>query len=442
VRRICLTLPTNRACGAAIWAIAEEAAFAATRFGVEVYLLILDSSDEATVAAHRDLIARTPSAPDVVVVHLDEAAQRDFLDRVIRTAEVARPELIAELMLPADVSYGACTNRAFLIGSALGCESVHRRDSDSRYQVLNGAVVFPIEHELASLGRRAAEVADVVSEVALDARYADRTVVMAGASFVGELSVDVGEIRELDPGVYYDLVSLWAADGTSDEDKRQLVAESFTGAGTAPFTADHSTLTVVDPMRVDMCNVSFHGVHEEVPLPPACNTIGSDYFLLHLVHDTGLPGVLHNRHIVNFHTAERKSGAGFLAYHLRLAKFFLSMQYFHDIYGQLAALGDSLLDGQQRVSAERLATVVRDSTWVSDDANVARLESLDRSYRRLGGKFAGFADMLAARGEQLLAEARRDIEDYALLIDAWAPLVMASKTIGAPWSRQPAAVHV
>jgi hypothetical protein len=285
-------------------------------------------------------------------------------------------------------------------------------------------------------------VAGVVSEVALDTRYADRTVVMVGASFVGELSVDVGEIRDLDPEVYYDLVSLWAADGTSDEEKRQLVAESFTGAGTAAFTADHSLLTVVDPMRVDMCNVSFHRVHEEIPLPPACNTIGSDYFLLHLVHDTGLPGVLHNRHIVNFHTAERKSGAGFLAYHLRLVKFFLSMQYFHDIYGQLAALGDSLLDSQQRVSAARLVSVVRDSTWVSDEANVARLESLDRSYRRLGGKFAEFADVLAARGEQLLAEARCEVEDFALLIEAWAPLVTASKSVGAPRSRQPVAGHV
>ncbi|MGX1633651.1 DUF6271 family protein, partial [Streptomyces albidoflavus] len=41
-------------------------------------------------------------------------------------------------MLPGGLSYGACTNRAFLIAAALGCESVHRRDSDSRYQTLAG----------------------------------------------------------------------------------------------------------------------------------------------------------------------------------------------------------------------------------------------------------------------------------------------------------------
>ena len=70
-------------------------------------------------------------------------------------------------MLPAALSYGACTNRAFLIAVALGCESVHRRDSDSRYQVVNGQPVFPIHHELMSLGKRAADAAHSVSETAL-----------------------------------------------------------------------------------------------------------------------------------------------------------------------------------------------------------------------------------------------------------------------------------
>lgn len=68
---------------------------------------------------------------------------------------MSSPELMLDLMLPAGVSYGACTNRAFLIAAALGCDSVHRRDSDSTYQTLNGETVFPVHHELASLGKTA-----------------------------------------------------------------------------------------------------------------------------------------------------------------------------------------------------------------------------------------------------------------------------------------------
>ena len=430
MRRICLTLPTNRACAAMISAITEEASYAAEHFDVEVYLLVLDSSDEHAYAEHAKVIAKAPKTPDVVVLHLDETAQRHFLHQVIEHAGVAKPELIAELMLPADVSYGACTNRAFLISGALGCQSVHRRDSDSHYQVLEGAKVFPIHHELVSLGKRAADAAGGVSGTMLDPAHAGKPVVMVGGSFVGELSVDISEIHERDRDVYYDVVSLWAPGDASDAEKRDLVDQSFKGAGTDVFTHDHSTLTIVDPMRMDMCNIGFFQVHEDIPLPPATNTIGSDYFLIHVVRDSALPGVLHNRNIVNFHTDERKTDAGFIAYQLRLTKFFLSMLYFHFVYQEMAAAGGSLLDGQHRIRAAKILELVRESTWLSKEENVQRLDGLERAYRRLGGRYAAFADVLTSRRRVLLEEAQRDIEDFAVLIEAWESLVRASRAVG------------
>jgi hypothetical protein len=428
MRRICLTLPTNRPCAAAISAMTEEAAYAAEHFDVEAHLLILDSSDEHAFAEHAEVVAEAYWAPNVVVHHLGEAEQRDFLQQVIRRADVAKPDLMLDLMLPAGVSYGACTNRAFLLANALGCESVHRRDSDSNYQTLNGKPVFPIHHELLSLGKRASDAVNGVSETTLDPAHAHRPVVLVGSSFVGELSVDIGEIEQLDREVYYDIVSLWAPGEWSDEQKRELVDESFRGAGTALFAEDHSSLAVVDPMRIDMCNISFRReVYERVPLPPATDTIGSDYFLMHLIHDAKLPGVLHNRNIVNFYTAERRTDPGFMAYHLRFTKFFLSMLYFNFIYERMAAAGESLLDDQERVRAAAIVELARDSARLDRAENVRRLGSLDRSYRRLGGRYAEFADALAARGGRLLDEAQADIEDFALLTEAWEPLTRASR---------------
>lgn len=360
MRRICLTLPTNRACAETISAIGEEADYAAERFGVEVHLLILDSSGKQTFAEHAEVVAGARRAPNVITHHLDEAEQRDFLRRVIRRSGVFKPELMLDLMLPSGVSYGACTNRAFLIAAALGCRSVHRRDSDSTYQTLDGETVFPVHHELTSLGKTAADAADGVSETVLAPEHAAKPVVMVGSSFVGELSVDIGEISRLDSGIYHDVVSLWAPGHWPDEQKRELVEESFRGAGTDPFVRDHSTLTHVDPMRVDMCNISFlDEVYERVPLPPATDTIGSDYFLMHLVHDGTLPGVLHNRNIVNHYTAERRTDAGFMAYQLRLTKFFLSMLYFNLIYERMAAAGATLLDDDFHVRPEMVAELAR-----------------------------------------------------------------------------------
>lgn len=425
--KICLSLPTNRPCAAMISAIAEEAAYATRHFDVEVYLLILDSSDQHTYAEHAKVASQAQGTPNMVVLHLDETGQRNFLREVIKRAEVEKPDLLLDLMLPADVSYGACTNRAFLMASALGCESIHRRDSDSNYQELNGTAIFPIYHELTSLGKQSIDAANGVSESLLDPAHAHKPVVLVGSSFIGELSVDIGEIYRLDPDIYHDVVSLWVPSRSPAAEKRHLVDESFTGAGTDAFTRDRSTLTIVDPMRVDMCNISFYQVHEDMPLPPATNTIGSDYFLLHLVHNATLPGVLHNRNIVNFHTNERKTEAGFMAYQMRLTKFFLSMLYFHFIYERMAAAGESLLDDRHRVRASTVVDFVRESTELDKRENVQRLNSMDCAYRKLGGRYAAFADFLAPRRQRLLAEAQLDIEDFGLLIEAWEPLVNASK---------------
>ncbi|WP_335933584.1 DUF6271 family protein [Streptomyces sp. PTD5-9] len=431
MRRICLTLPTNRACPATISAVGEEADYAAAHFGVEVHLLILDSSDDEVFAGHARVVEESRRAPGVTVHHLSEVRQRDFLERVIRRSGVIKPDLVLDLMLPSGISYGACTNRAFLIAAALGCRSVHRRDSDSDYQLLDGRPVYPVHHELASLGKTAADAEGGVSETVLDPEDAGKPVAMVGGSFVGELSVDIGEIARLDRDVYHDVVSLWAPLDWPEERKRDLVEESFKGAGADPFVRDHSTLTHVDPMRVDMCNIAFlDEVYERVPLPPATDTIGSDYFLMHLVHDGTLPGVLHNRNIVNFYTPERRTDAGFMAYQLRFTKFFLSMLYLNFVYDRMAEAGASLLDERHRVRPAAVVDLVRRSTRLDREENVRRLAVIDRSYRRLGGRYEEFAASLAARGERLLEEAQEDMEDFAVLTEAWEPLIRASRTTG------------
>ncbi|MGW2638393.1 DUF6271 family protein [Streptomyces sp. NPDC001348] len=429
--RICLTLPTNRACAPTLAAVAAEAAHATRRLGAEVHLLVLDSCDGPTRSEHAGVLAGLPPVHGLTVHHLDEARQADFLRDVLHRARPADPERLLTLMLPAAVSYGACTNRAFLVASALGCRSVHRRDSDSAYQTTDGEPVFPVRHELPSLGMRAARAAARVSDTDLDPAHLHRPVSLAGASFIGEPSVDIGEIQRLDEDVHHEVVSLWAPGNWSEELKRDLVTESFKGAGTAPFTGDHSTLTLVDPMRVDMCNIALHhDVYERVPLPPATDTIGSDYFLLHLVRAATLPGILHNRHIVNFHTPERRTDSGFLAYQTRFVKFLLSMLHLHHVYDRMAAAGPALLDDRQHVRADVVVGLLRESTCLDPSENVWRLDRLDSAYRKLGGRYAAFADLLAARRERLLDEARRDVEDFALLTEAWPALVDAARESG------------
>jgi hypothetical protein len=183
-------------------------------------------------------------------------------------------------------------------------------------------------------------------------------------------------------------------------------------------------------MRVDMSNISYFQVHEDVPLPPMTDTIGSDYFHIHLVPDSTLPGVLHNRHVINYHTPDRKADEAFHIYHLRLVKFFLSMLYLHDIYARMGAAGERLLDADHRIRVPMLVDMVRASATQDTAPNFAKLAQLERAYRSVGGRYATFADGLTARYDRLVVEARQDIEEFALLIEVWGPLVRAAKASG------------
>jgi hypothetical protein len=141
-----------------------------------------------------------------------------------------------------------------------------------------------------------------------------------------------------------------------------------------------------------------------------------------------MPGVLHNRNIVNFYTPERRTESGFRHYQLRFTKFFLSMLYLHFVYQKMTDAGESLLDERGRVRASMVGEFVHESTALARDENVRRLESLDRAYRKLGGRYAAFADMIVPLRARLLDEAQQDMADFALLIESWDRLVQAGKT--------------
>ncbi|MGV9271371.1 DUF6271 family protein [Kitasatospora sp. NPDC003701] len=431
MQRVCLALPTMRPCPDTIVDLAEEAAYAVATFGVEVHLLVLDTTDAAAFAKNADAVASLTPTPGVFVHHLGNAQQREFLRRVIERSDAPDPELLLDLMLPQAVAYGSCVNRLFLGAAALGCTSAHLRNDDFDYQVVDGRKMFPIHQELLSIGRPAGEAVAGVTRSELDPADADKPVMLVSGSFIGELNVDIGEIHELDPAVYREVVRLWAPPVWSEEEKDAMVDVSFKGAGSEPFDTDDSALGVPDIWDVYMCNIALdHRAYEVLPLLPSTETIGSDYALLHALVHAKLPGVVHNRHIVNYYTPERRTGAGFISYQLRFVKFLLSMLYLYPVYGGMIDLGRGLLDERHGLKVEPILGLVRGSVDWDRAGNEHCLDVLDRSYRKLGGKYAELADVVAARRQQLLDEAREDAGRWAVLIGAWAGMATAARAEG------------
>ncbi|WP_031072888.1 DUF6271 family protein [Streptomyces sp. NRRL WC-3742] len=432
MQRVCLALPTMRPCPETIVELAEEAAYAVANFEVEVHLVVLDTTEGAEFARNADAVASLPSVPGVTVHHLGNEAQRAFLLRVARDSGAADPELLLELMLPENaVAYGSCVNRLFLAAAALGCTSTHLRNDDADFQVVDGQKMFSIHHELLSIGKPAGEAAGAVTRSELDPADVDTPVLLVSGAFIGELCVDISEIRELDPDIYREVVRLWAPPVWSDEEKDAMVELSFKGAGTAAFTTDESVLGVPDIWDVYMCNVAMdHRGYEVLPLLPSTETIGSDYALHHAMVHARMPGVVHNRHIVNYYTPERRTDDGFAAYQMRFVKFLLSMLYLYPVYGGMIDLGRSMMDEHHVLRAEPILDLVRGSLDWDRTGNEHCLDVLDRCYRKLGGRYADVADTVAGRRRQLLDEAQADAELWAVLIENWAPMVAAARAKG------------
>ena len=431
MQRVCLALPTMRACPGTVVDLAEEAAYAVATFGVEVHLLVLDTTEAAEFAKNADAVASLTPTPGVFVHHLGNAQQREFLLGVAERSGAADPELLLDLMLPQGVAYGSCVNRLFLAAAALGCTSAHLRNDDFDFQVVDGRKMFPIHHELLSIGKPAGEAVAGVSLSKLDPADADKPVMLVSGSFIGELNVDIGEIQELNPAVYRDLVRLWTPPVWSDEDRDAMVDVSFKGAGSEPFGADDSVLGVPDIWDVYMCNIALdHRAYEVLPLLPSIQTIGSDYALLHALVHARLPGVVHKRHIVNYYTPERRIGAGFISYQMRFVKFLLSMLYLYPVYGGMIDLGRGVLDEQNGLMVEPILDLVRGTVGWDRAGNEHCLDVVDRSYRALGGKYTELADVVAGQRQQLLDEAQEDAERWAVLVEAWAGMVAAARAEG------------
>lgn len=100
MQRVCLALPTMRSCPGTIVDLAEEAAYAVATFGVEVHLLVLDTTDDAEFAKNADAVAALTPTPGVFVHLLGNEQQREFFRSVAERAGGADPELLLDLMLP------------------------------------------------------------------------------------------------------------------------------------------------------------------------------------------------------------------------------------------------------------------------------------------------------------------------------------------------------
>lgn len=504
MKRICLALPTNRLCAVAIAGLLEEAIFAVRHFEVEVVLLISDTSPSEVLQANalalqqaidqqtKDCLLPAASLARLHCLHYAPAQQRTILHsicqqalaksdeadqgyeantsnnsnklekldlahelggfsatRLARNVPQQHAEKLLQALLPDAVSYGAATNRLFLLAAYFGCSSLHRRDSDSRYQLYQGEKLFPIAQELRYIGIPADQAAAQVDQIIAAPCLPTYPVVLVGASYLGELSIDVAPMFARHAEAGYKIVGLFAPSHLPDAEKRRWVDDSYLHTGQTSFYQEKAELGHAHSFLIDTCNLCFSQLQEVFPLPNACNTLGSDYFLMTLMNLAGLPAVHHHRHIENFYTPERRTSQGFIEYQFRLVKFLLYMSWLHAVMQALAAefgpnytiLRTAVLLPEHAASTAlaKLYAIFACPKPAAEleQENRYKLFILQQQYQDLGDEYAAFASALEGRAEDLLNECAADYAAYAEFARAWPSLIAAAKKLGTTTSVSP-----
>ncbi|GAA3870050.1 DUF6271 family protein [Streptomyces sedi] len=416
-------IPTNRDYSRAAASYLRELDFARERAGRSIPLVVSETDRGPSVPANAEaLAALARENPDQPVHHLTLDAQHAYFDELLR----GEPAALAEVFRSPRRDYGTAMNKLFLMTASFGAEALHRRDSDTRLldeEVPEAAGRFPIEVELAFLGRRVGDV-EAAGREGRDPAVEDAPVCVVGGNYFGEWNLDVKDLAERSYGIVHRLYEIL---GFAPEDVPALVSEVFP-AEQVYDGRDARTLRLApnegaDP---DCGNVAVTRVHELLPSVPSDNSLAVDYFGFDLAMALGIPALHHTRTVFHEYHSGRFVPEEKRLYWEGVARF---ADYFHS-YGPLfepGALGRADLAGEELIPAESRAAIGRAVGALpgADPAGrAARITALaeeilipfDERYARIGRH-------LARNAERYVREADAGYAHHRLLLERWPGLI-------------------
>ncbi|WP_142928704.1 DUF6271 family protein [Exilibacterium tricleocarpae] len=417
-----MALPTNRACANAITDLYREAEYAVRHFPVAASVLIVDTSTDSALAANRAAVNKLPRTDGISVAHLDNNTQVSLLLQI-----TTEPSLVRQL-LPETCSYGAATNRLFLFANWLGCQSVHRRDSDSRYQRCDQDAVYPIAAELPHIFCDKLESSWMLEQPpparALEPNW------IVGGSFIGPPSVDLSGLKQASRSILAKLLKLTVPDGI--EIPGDVLLRRFDSVA-EPHLVDEFTLQDHAKFRVDLCNIAFRDIQQHLPVPNITDTIGSDYFSLELLRRAGRVPVMHNRHIVNQYLDNRQAEQSQPIYQRRLVNYVLYMCLFN----WLAKAATSVFTDAHEIRLQPL----RDRIGAAYDETRAQVENhLDQMtawHLTLPGMYREMGRTLRTRRNPILTWYKEEVKQFEALLGAWPTLMLRARELGSAMAVDP-----
>ncbi|MFZ0666137.1 MAG: DUF6271 family protein [Acidimicrobiales bacterium] len=187
-----LFIPTHRDCSPVLPTLFAEARYAAQREKQAIVCVIEHNLSEDLSDKHKQILLRLQQESGIRTLQMTGAKRRVFVDHTLSRLPPslgADHDRLRSILLPAGISYGSGPDLAFLLAINLGCDFVHRRDSDV-YLDEHRPDALPIELELGAIGKSIKDLKLVAEppEGVLEKR--DTRVRLVGTSTFGALTLD------------------------------------------------------------------------------------------------------------------------------------------------------------------------------------------------------------------------------------------------------------
>jgi hypothetical protein len=389
----------------------DEVRHARISRGIEMPLVIADDGVDNTSS----IALAQERYPDVCCVRFGDADVAALFDAMQAQLGAAPREALRFVRDPRRPNYGNAYNRLYLIAAMFGAQVLHRRDADTRAQLVrdaNGQLepLHPIELELAHIGRT----------------VDGRRVTLVGGGYSGASSMDIGHLSA-DVTLlrrFYRLLSV------SDELSDRLLA-----APAVDPSHRGEPLAFNGPATPECGNIAIGDAFELLPCSPAPYALGTDYFTLNCLFRLDFGRLTHNRNVVHAYTGCRYDTSEKLYFYWRgMAAFVLDQSFYRPLQRRLAcehgSLGraDNLLHARDAVvnamrRHRQLVPVADHGAMVAEFLELAGLKPDPRMAQILA--------RLHSEQAVLIEQMQLAIDHHAMLIDAWPDIIRAAKAVGA-----------
>lgn len=275
-------IPTHKECISAIEGYLTELISIGSYTNL-VFVLLDSSKKEDFCKNHQKLLEYRRKVSDLSIYHV----KQELLDRIIiESLEGNLSEKIINLLVGETFSYGKMMNRIAIIANLLGCNYIHRRDSDTRPQLFQNMSVSSLEIELKLLG----------------SYWENKQIFMVGSSYVGDWGIDYSELSD-DMNLLKKLFKLSKSNYTEEQLEDYIINKYINGSSDFYHGIDYYSFQQNN--YIDAGNYSLYKIFNFIPVNPAINTSGTDYIYHELLEIYDYSKLFHNRRVVHEYSKNR-----------------------------------------------------------------------------------------------------------------------------------------